>query len=78
MRPPICGLCNKRMGDEGGLVYFKKRESDIAWEERMEKIGGVGHPPYAEWFCEEHYDAARDLSELTIDKAMGQLREKFK
>ena len=79
MRPPICAICNKRMEmDEGGLVYFKKRDSDIAWERRMEATNGIGHPPYAEWFCDKHYDKARELSGLTKDKAMQELRDLFK
>lgn len=78
MRPPICGICEKRMEmDEGGLVYFKKRESDIAWEKKMEETHGIGHPPYAEWFCGEHFDKARALSELTRDEAMARLKELF-
>ena len=74
MRPPICAICGKRMEDinDGGLIYFKKRPSDIKWQERMEKIGGVGHPPWAEWFCKKHYDKAKTLSHLPIDEAMRQ------
>ena len=74
MRPPICAICGKRMEDinDGGLIYFKKRPSDIKWQERMEKIGGVGHPPWAEWFCKKHYDKAKALSHLPIDEAMRQ------
>ena len=50
MRPPICAICDKKMLDteDGGLIYFKKRPSDIEWEKRMEQNGMVGHPPYAE------------------------------
>ena len=42
----------------------------------MEKIGGVGHPPYAEWFCKEHFAKADQLKHLTIDKALKQLFQK--
>jgi len=78
VRPPICGICDKEftVKDEGGLIYFKKRPSDLEWEERMEKIGGVGHPPYAEWFCEEHYNNALQLKHLTLDKALKLLLQK--
>jgi len=78
VRPPICGICDKKLmvKDEGGLIYFKKRPSDIEWEERMEKIDGVGHPPYAEWFCKEHYDKIYKLKHLTIDKALKLLLQK--
>ena len=71
MKPPICAVCGKRLGaDEGMLIYFKKRPSDIDWEKRMNKIGGVGHPPYAEWFCKEHFKDALELKDKNIDEAM--------
>ena len=72
MKPPICRICDKKLAvmDDGGLIYFKKRPSDIEWEKRMEKIGGVGHPPNAEWFCKKHYDKANELKHVTIEKAL--------
>lgn len=72
MRPPICCICDKRMleSDEGGLIYFKKRPSDIEWEEKMKKMRAVGHPPYAEWFCNEHYEQAKKFSHLTIAECL--------
>ncbi len=72
MKPPICHICGKRMegmGD-GSLIYFKKGPSDFEWQERMEKTGGVGHPPWAEWFCAKHYNRAKELSHLTRTEAM--------
>jgi hypothetical protein len=76
LRPPICVICDKKLVDmdDGGLIYFKKRPSDIEWEEYMEKKGYVGHPPYAEWFCKSHYNRAYELKDLTIDKAMKILK----
>lgn len=72
MKPPICCICHKRLDnlDKGGLIYFKKRPSDKKWEKKMKDNGMVGHPPYAEWFCEDHYTKAKELKDLTIDKAM--------
>ena len=76
MKPPICGICNKELVDldEGGLIYFKKRPSDIEWDKRMEKIKGVGHPPYADWFCKNHYNKANELKHLPINEALKILR----
>ncbi|KKN41574.1 hypothetical protein LCGC14_0721980 [marine sediment metagenome] len=76
MRPPICRICEKRMEDinDGGLIYFKKRQSDIEWEKNMEEIGGVGHPPYAEWFCKNNYEKANDLRDLTLRNAIRLLK----
>ena len=73
MKPPICILCVKRFNpqEEGGVVNFKKRKSDIEWE----KKDIVEHPPYAEWFCGNHFHLAEKLSNLTIDKAMKKLEE---
>lgn len=75
MRPPICRICDKKLAekDDGGLIYFKKQPSDIEWEKRMEEIGGVGHPPYAEWFCKNHYEEANKLKYLPINKALATL-----
>ena len=60
--------------NNGGLIYFKKRPTDIEWEKHMEKIKGVGHPPHAEWFCKKHYDKASELKHLSIDEALKILR----
>ncbi len=80
MRPPICIICDKdfRDSDEGGVIYFKKRKSDKKWTEMMEKKGMVGHPPYAEWFCGEHFESAKALEHLHIDEALKILSKKFK
>jgi len=76
MKPPVCCICDKRLDypDEGGLIYFEKRSSDKKWDKRMEEKGMVGHPPYAEWFCKEHYEKAKELKDLAIDEAMRQLK----
>jgi hypothetical protein len=80
MRPPECAICGKDfdLDSGGGLVHFKKRFSDRVWERKMNRTDSIGHPPYAEWFCGEHYEKAKELSDLTIDKAMEQLRKEFK
>jgi len=76
MKPPVCCICDKNLDypDEGGLIYFKKRSSDNKWDKRMEEKGMVGHPPYVEWFCKEHYEKANELKDLVIDEAMKQLK----
>lgn len=79
MRPPECGICGRDFPpDEGGLVYFKRRPRDEAWHQRMKEIGGVGHPPEAEWYCGKHYPRARELAHLTRDAAYAILKEEFK
>lgn len=79
MRPPECCICNKEFDEnEGGLVYFKKRFSDRVWERKMDRIDGVGHPPYAEWFCSVHYPKAEKLKDQTIDKAIKQIVDEEK
>jgi len=77
MKPPICCICAKdfRSSDEGGLVYFKKRPSDEEWDNMMVEKDWVGHPPYAEWFCREHFEKAKALENLTIDNALKKLKK---
>jgi len=72
MKPPICRICNKRIKkfENAGLVNFKKRPSDIEWEDEMERESKVGHPPYADWFCKKHYTKAKELSYLPIHEAL--------
>ena len=79
MKPPICAICYTEFLDseEGGLVYFEKKNSDLKWEKMMREEGLTGHPPYAEWFCEKHYEAAKELKKLTINEAMYILKERF-
>ncbi|MFX0103243.1 MAG: hypothetical protein ACFFCS_27000 [Candidatus Hodarchaeota archaeon] len=67
MRPPECDICGKE--ENCNLVYFKKRLSDKEWDNKMEEKGMVGHPPYAEWYCDVHVGRARELKEKTIDEA---------
>lgn len=71
MRPPVCEICDKDLEPgSGGLIYFKKRPSDLEWEKRMKKNRMVGHPPFAGWFCEKHYPRAEELSHLPMDEAL--------
>jgi len=81
MKPPICAVCDNRfdlLEDQSGLVYFKKRQSDKDWEKKMQETGMVGHPPYARWFCRHHYAKAKELENLTVDKAMALIIEYYK
>ncbi len=77
MRPPECAICGNDFepGEKGGVLHFKKRFSDYVWERKMKRINGVGHPPFADWFCEKHFSRAKQLLSLTINKAMKILRE---
>jgi len=73
LRPPECAVCGKEFFDEGGLIYFKKRDSDIQWDEKMKKNNMIGHPPYAEWFCGEHIKIAQKYKFMTITDAMQEI-----
>lgn len=80
MKPPICEFCShdfRASADEGGLVYFKKTEANAAWHRKQEAEGFVGHPPEAAWFCGLHYQAAKELSHLTLPEAMRVLNDHF-
>lgn len=76
MRPPVCRICGKDLSeDEGGLVFFKKRPSDIEWDDTMERNNMTGHPPYADWFCGMHVNPARRLTDKHIDEAVRVIRD---
>ena len=74
MRPPVCVICGRDLKDSGGLIYFRKRPSDIAWQKHMDEKNMVGHPPYAELFCDEHLEKAQQARHLTIDEACKVIR----
>lgn len=77
MMPPECRICGNDFDpfrEDCGLVYFKRTESDIEWDCKMKETGMVGHPPYAVWFCEKHYEMAMTLENLTHGEAIAQLR----
>ncbi len=74
MRPPICGICDQNCSDDGDLVIFAKRPSDLEWDREVE-AGLVGHPPYAEWFCAEHLAQAQSLKHLPITEAMAKMKQ---
>lgn len=73
--PPVCCICSKSFSPNKkcGLIYFKKRFSDNEWDKHIEESHMVGHPPYAAWFCEEHYNNAYEMRHLEIDEAMKAL-----
>jgi len=71
MRPPICAICGKDFRHnvgEGGLLHFKLTEKNKEELKRFEKPGFVGHPPATEWFCDEHYEKAKTLTNLTLSE----------
>ncbi len=79
MKPPICELCMNKFDhrEEGGTVSFKKTKQDKKWEKRVKKKSIVEHPPFMEWFCGEHFEAARKLEHLHHHEAMQELRKLF-
>ncbi len=74
MKPPICELCDKDFNPDegGGLIYFKKTEKGLEFDRKVEQ-GMVGHPPYAAWFCQNHVEAARKVTNLTLEEALEKL-----
>ena len=79
MKPPICEICLRRFNhaEEGGTISFKKTKSNLKWEKRVKKKGIVEHPPYMEWFCGEHFDAAKKLEHLHRHEALEELKNLF-
>ena len=80
MKPPICVICRKNIKnmEEGGLIRFAKTDKDRAWDKRVQKEKIIGHPPYAEWFCEDHYPIARKYRDEPKSVALPKIRNKLK
>jgi hypothetical protein len=75
MRPPVCRICREDLkANSGGLLYFKKNDSDLKWDKRMENEMMVGHPPYCDWFCDAHIEEAKELQHLEITEAVKILK----
>jgi len=80
MKPPICEICDKRISDmeNAGLVYFQKTKADEEWDRRVEEEGIIGHPPYADFFCKEHYILAKKYSKLPRGVAIVSIKRELK
>jgi len=79
MKPPICVICYKDFRTnitDGGLLEFQFAEKDKELLEKMKKPGFVCHPPATEWFCQEHFEKAKNLTHLTLSEALRILRGK--
>lgn len=76
MKPPICRICGKKLENgEGSLVSFTLTESDRVWKAHMAKIGGIGHPPWMDWFCEKHIAKAQSLANYDIGTAITMMKQ---
>ncbi len=81
MRPPMCTICDLDFDldeDNCGIIYFKKRKSDIEWDKKMQAGDMIGHPPYAKWFCKQHFLKAKELADCSVDEALPRIREFYK
>jgi hypothetical protein len=80
MKPPICEVCLRRIGEneEGKLLYFKRSPRDREWDKKAEEPGFDGHPPYAAWFCSEHLEKAENLTYLILPEAMEKIKKELK
>ena len=67
MRPPICDFCHESFDSskEGGLVRFADHE---ALPPEM-----TGHPNGLLWFCGDHLEAAKVLTNESSVSALEQL-----
>lgn len=78
MRPPECCICEKMLEGEsdGGLLSFVKSPSDLDWDKKAEEPGFIGHPPYLEWFCQEHYEMAKQYQNMILREALKKIKSK--
>ena len=77
MKPPECCICDKRFFEGGGIVYFVETQEDKIQNNRLREKGMTGHPPNAFWFCKDHIESAKELTNLTKLEALKLLRNKF-
>lgn len=73
MLPPYCCICQRECGSER-LVTFRETEAGRVFARRVEEEGITGHPPDAQWFCDEHYELVKDLTDLTFPEALQAMR----
>lgn len=71
MRPAVCKVCNTSaiQSPNGEWIQFSDYKS-LDDEE-------IGHPDGLEWFCENHVEAAKLLSNKNYSDAIGELRSKY-
>lgn len=66
MKPAICAICGNRSPlIEGDWVEF----SDYTTESSSQ----ITHPEGLEWFCKEHLEAAKSISNLTASEGIRKL-----
>ena len=78
MRPPICAVCSEFAINEdkkSGLIYFALTDEEKKANERFKEPGFMGHPAGREWFCGNHYAAAKELKHLSSSEAIQKLKE---
>lgn len=78
MRPPICAVCKEFALNEdkkSGLISFALTEEQQQSNEKFKEPGFVGHPLGKEWFCGNHYEAAKKLNHLSSSEAIKILKE---
>jgi len=76
----MCAVCKNKFIREikkGGMVRFSLSGADKVYNERFKQPGFAGHPRGKVWFCKDHIEPARALSNLTTKEAVSQLKEKY-
>ncbi|WP_433472809.1 hypothetical protein ACQPZP_28545 [Spirillospora sp. CA-142024] len=83
MRPPMCLICHRSLGDDlpfssFKLVRFALTPEEEAVEREQAREGWTGHPSWEEWFCDEHTALAEEHSHLHWREAMALLAQQRK
>ena len=69
-------MCRSALGDDGALVDFVPRESDLEWRRGASRKPVESDPPDSCWLCARHAACGRLLStRLDIDRGLDTLRE---
>lgn len=70
MKPAICVICGNRSPiAEGDWVEFSDYTAD--------STNQITHPKGLEWFCNEHIEAAKSVSNLTASEGVKKVLEVY-
>jgi hypothetical protein len=68
MEPPICSLCDRDQRDFPDLEFELVKFADY------ESIDHPGHPDGLLWFCADHLEGVKRLTDLDSGEALRRLR----
>jgi len=80
MKPPFCSFCGSRFSPfdtPGTTLKFAISAEDEASNQRMIKERMPHHPRGLHWICEDHIDAAKELTHLRWSDARAEMKKRL-